>query len=146
MVPSRREFEDTRRESLSQGIPRARRREWRRCNPVPVSAPRADTCRTRTTLWAYLRPVGRLNIEKGMHYAVRALAGLGADAPRARLVIVGTGEEREALEQLLGSLGVEQRIHFVGEQPHQEMAKYLAAADVFLFPTVRGEAAPLVLP
>jgi glycosyltransferase involved in cell wall biosynthesis len=146
MVPSRREFEDTRRESLlktSLGY----------VVPNGVDAKlfrprlREDV---RTELGLPDEPtfvsVGRLNAEKGMHHAVRALAGIRADFPRAILVIVGSGEERERLGKLSKSLGVEQRVHFVGAQPPHVVAKYLAAADVFLFPTQRGEAAPLVLP
>ena len=81
-------------------------------------------------------------LERGCTTPSRALAALGADAPEARLVIVGAGEQHARLEQLSRSLGVGQRVHFVGGQPHEIVAKYLAAADVFLFPTERGEAAP----
>jgi glycosyltransferase involved in cell wall biosynthesis len=59
---------------------------------------------------------------------------------------VGDGEEREPLEQLAGSLGLERRVIFAGGQPHEELAKYIAAGDAFLFPTQRAEAAPVVLP
>jgi glycosyltransferase involved in cell wall biosynthesis len=146
IVPSRREFEDTRRSALLKtalghvvpnGVDvtlfRPRSREQVRIEldlddgPLFVSA-------------------GRLNVEKGMHHTVRALAELGADFPRATLIIVGDGEEREALEQLASSLGVERRVIFAGAQPHEVLAKYLAAADLFLFPTERAEAAPVVLP
>jgi glycosyltransferase involved in cell wall biosynthesis len=146
MVASRREFEDTRRESFLDG-------SLGHVVPNGVDAtlfkPRPrEQMRTELRLrdGPIFVSVGRLNVEKGMHHAVGALAALGVDAPRARLVIVGTGEEHERLERLSRSLGVEQRVHFVGRQPHEVVAKYLAAADVFLFPTERGEAAPLVLP
>jgi glycosyltransferase involved in cell wall biosynthesis len=90
--------------------------------------------------------VGRLNYEKGFHHAVRALALAGGEAGDAQLVLVGDGAEREALVTLAGELGVAQRVRLVGAQPALGVAKYLAAADVFLFPTEREEAAPLVLP
>jgi glycosyltransferase involved in cell wall biosynthesis len=146
MVPSRREFEDTRRvcflkASLGHIVP----------NGVDVTLfkPRPRQ-QVRTELHLRDGPlfvsVGRLNVEKGMHHAVRALAALGDDARRATLVLVGEGEERERLEQLASSLGLERRIIFAGAQPHEVVAKYIAAADLFLFPTERGEAAPLVLP
>jgi glycosyltransferase involved in cell wall biosynthesis len=146
MVPSRREFEDTRRDSFLKG-------SLGHIVPNGVDAtlfrPRSRE-QMRSELGLHHGPifvsVGRLNVEKGMHHAIRALDALGADAPRARLVMVGTGEERGRLEQLSRSLAVEQRVHFVGGQSHKVVAKYLAAADVFLFPTERGEAAPLVLP
>ena len=90
--------------------------------------------------------VGRLALEKGIHHALSALALLDGEASSARLVVVGTGEERERLEGLARRLGIERRVIFAGAQPHENVALYLAAADAFLFPTERDEAAPLVLP
>jgi glycosyltransferase involved in cell wall biosynthesis len=87
--------------------------------------------------------VGRLNREKGMHHAIRALAELGTEF---RLVLVGGGREREPLGKLARRLGVEDLVLFTGPQPRETVAKYMNAADVFLFPTERNEAAPLVLP
>jgi glycosyltransferase involved in cell wall biosynthesis len=90
--------------------------------------------------------VGRLNSEKGYHHAIRALAALNGGAPEARLVIVGDGEERTRLEALASELRVGHRVLFAGAQPKELVAAHLAAADAFLFPTEREEAAPLVLP
>jgi glycosyltransferase involved in cell wall biosynthesis len=90
--------------------------------------------------------VGRLTEEKGIHHALSALALLDGEASSARLVVVGEGEEREPLEGLASRLGIERRVIFAGAQPHEKVALYLAAADAFLFPTERDEAAPLVLP
>jgi glycosyltransferase involved in cell wall biosynthesis len=87
--------------------------------------------------------VGRLVPEKGMHHAIRALAELDASS---LLVIVGDGMERHRLEQLARELGVGERVMFTGAQPRHQVARYMNAADVFLFPTERNEAAPLVLP
>ena len=89
--------------------------------------------------------VGRLNREKGTHHALAALARLSDDND-AYLVIVGDGEERENLAELSQRLGVEHRVRFTGAQSKDNVARYLAASDVFLFPTERDEAAPLVLP
>jgi glycosyltransferase involved in cell wall biosynthesis len=146
MVPSRREFEDTRRGVFLKGdlghvVPNGV--DVTLFRPRPREQVRAELGLHGTPVFV---SVGRLNVQKGMHHAVRALAALGPDAPRAVLVIVGEGEERERLEELASSEGIERRIIFAGAQPHEVMAKYLAAADVFLFPTERGEAAPLVLP
>jgi glycosyltransferase involved in cell wall biosynthesis len=86
---------------------------------------------------------GRLVNEKGTHHAICALSQLPGDA---RLLIVGDGAERPRLEELARSLGVDDRVVFAGRQPSQLMPDYLGACDVFLFPTEREEAAPLVLP
>jgi glycosyltransferase involved in cell wall biosynthesis len=146
IVPSRREFEDTRRSAFLQD---------RLGHVVPngIDAqlfrprPRAEV-RTELGLdhGAIFVCVGRLNNQKGMHYALSALALLGTEEPPPKLVIVGEGEERERLEGLARSLGLNDSVAFVGGQPQEMVAKYLAAADVFLFPTERAEAAPVVLP
>jgi glycosyltransferase involved in cell wall biosynthesis len=90
--------------------------------------------------------VGRLNREKGLDVALRAFASLVPAHTDARLVVVGIGEEERRLRSLADDLGITQQVSFVGSQPADRVAAYLAAADVFLFPTRREEAAPLVLP
>jgi glycosyltransferase involved in cell wall biosynthesis len=85
---------------------------------------------------------GRLSREKGTHHAIRTLAAI----PDARLLVVGDGPDREPLEALARDLGVAGRVVFAGAQPPEKMPLYLSASDVFLFPTERDEAAPLVLP
>jgi glycosyltransferase involved in cell wall biosynthesis len=86
--------------------------------------------------------VGRLELEKGYATAIKALARL--KRPDARLVILGSGPDRSRLEDLARSAGVAERVEFTGPKPRDEVATYLAAADAFLFPTERDEAAPLV--
>jgi glycosyltransferase involved in cell wall biosynthesis len=87
---------------------------------------------------------GRLSHEKGTHHAVHALAR--ADRLDASLLIVGDGVERKRLERLAFELSVDERVVFAGAQPPEKMPAFLSAADAFLFPTERDEAAPLVLP
>ena len=88
--------------------------------------------------------VGRLERGKGVHHALAAVATL---PPRheARLVVVGDGEERGSLERLAADLGLAGRADFVGALPRERVATYLQAADLFVFPTVYPEAAPLAL-
>jgi len=90
--------------------------------------------------------VGRLARDKGFDVAVSAFARVAPSYPDAHLVIVGDGEQRDALSALATRLGVASHVLFVGAQPAAKVASYLAASDVFLFPTLREEAAPLVLP
>jgi glycosyltransferase involved in cell wall biosynthesis len=89
---------------------------------------------------------GRLNREKGVHHALRALALVRDSAPEAKLCVIGDGEERRQLERLASDLGLHDRVLFLGAQPPAKMPALLATADAFLFPTERDEAAPLVLP
>lgn len=89
---------------------------------------------------------GRLEPDKGMHHAIKAVAALNGAGAGAQLTIIGDGPERASLERLAARLGAERRVCFAGAQPHAVVARYLAGADVFLFPTERGEGAPLILP
>ncbi len=93
-----------------------------------------------------LAAVGRLNREKGFDVAIETVARLAPAYPDLRLLIVGDGEEREALGRLAERLGVAHRTEFVGFQTQERVAEFLVASDVFVFPTRRDEAGPLVLP
>jgi glycosyltransferase involved in cell wall biosynthesis len=86
--------------------------------------------------------VARLDREKGIHLAIEALRGLDG----VTLVVVGEGVERHALERLAESLAVSDRVVFADRQTREAVASYMAAADIFVFPTEREEAAPLVVP
>jgi glycosyltransferase involved in cell wall biosynthesis len=141
MVPSRQQLDDTVRShfldrSRVHVVPNGIDVELFR--PLPRDEARAGLGLPAAPL---LLGVGRLNREKGFRYAIEALAQL----PEGSLVIVGEGEERAGLEQLAAKLDVGGRVTFAGSHPSEAVARYLAAADVFLFPTERDEAAPVVL-
>ena len=86
--------------------------------------------------------VGRLARDKGFATAIQALGRI--DSPDARLVVLGGGPERNLLEETARKAGVSSRVDFLGSKPRDEVVDHLAAADIFLFPTERDEAAPLV--
>lgn len=65
--------------------------------------------------------VGRLCREKGQEFLVRAAAMMAAAGHKFELVIVGDGEDREALESLVASLGLSGTVRLVG---------WLSSADV----------------
>lgn len=146
IVPSRQQFEDTRR---GEFLHRAQGHVVPNGVDSELFRPR-ERAQVRRELGLGDEPilvsVGRLNHEKGVELAIRALAAIREDVVDARLVVVGEGEERTALGSLARALDVEAAVSFVGPQPSEQVARYLAAADVMLFPTMREEAAPLVLP
>jgi glycosyltransferase involved in cell wall biosynthesis len=86
---------------------------------------------------------GRLDSGKGTHHAIQALAVLAERGQPATLAVLGNGPEREGLEALAQELGLASSVVFAGPQPHDVLARYLAAADAFVFPTRLNEAAPL---
>lgn len=83
--------------------------------------------------------VGRLTPAKGQDIALRVLAEMRTT--QARLRLVGDGPEEPMLRSLADSLGVADRVEWVGladPRPH------MRAADLVLMPS-RWDAAPLVL-
>jgi glycosyltransferase involved in cell wall biosynthesis len=80
--------------------------------------------------------IGRLVPYKGCDMAIRAVAPiLLRDA--ARFTVVGDGPDRQALGELARSLGVEDRVSFLGWLSHADTMERLRSADVLVFPSVR---------
>ncbi len=88
--------------------------------------------------------IGRLSREKGQIHLLRAAAALAGRRPdwKFRLVLVGDGPERAALEAAAGGGVLAGRVHFAGHQ--QDVRPYLAAADVFALPSLT-EGSPNVI-
>lgn len=78
--------------------------------------------------------VGRLAKEKSFDTLLRAFARLDRDD--ATLVVIGSGDEKKALEALAQELGLGEKVRFTGLVPFDEIPVYLAAADLFVFASV----------
>jgi glycosyltransferase involved in cell wall biosynthesis len=79
--------------------------------------------------------VGRLAKEKNQRFLLSAFASIVRNLPDARLVLVGEGDDRARLERLARTLGIRERVQFVGAVPHEAVGTYYLAADLFLFPS-----------
>jgi glycosyltransferase involved in cell wall biosynthesis len=60
---------------------------------------------------------------------VRALRGLPEDV---ELLVAGDGDMLEPWKQLTRELGLERRVHFLGNVPYERIPLYIRAADVFV--------------
>lgn len=80
--------------------------------------------------------VGRLVEKKGARYAVEAMPALRCAHPTAKLVVVGDGPERRALEELAHGLRLDGAVDFTGALPNESLPAYLASADVLVGPSV----------
>jgi glycosyltransferase involved in cell wall biosynthesis len=80
--------------------------------------------------------VGGLVPRKACDLALRAAAPLLRN-DSAHFTVVGDGPERNRLEQLIKSLGLENAVTFCGWLSHAEVLSRMRAADVFVFPSVR---------
>ncbi len=77
--------------------------------------------------------VGRLGARKGLGLALRALARV--DDPNIEFLIAGTGRHESRLRELASSLGIADRVRFLGYVPNEELPRLYSSADVFLLPS-----------
>ena len=77
-----------------------------------------------------LLAVSRLEPQKGIDVAVRALAEIRHHHPEVELVVLGEGPQRGELEELARSLGVS--LHLAGRVP--DVAAWLRRADLLVHP------------
>lgn len=74
--------------------------------------------------------VARLAPNRGHELLLAAFRELLVDTPEARLLLVGKGENRARLEQLVADLGLASHVTFTGYRDH-DLPSVLAAADGF---------------
>lgn len=78
---------------------------------------------------------GRLAPWKGFRMLIKVMPQLFQVNQFARLVIVGDGSDMAMLASVIRNLGLERKVFLVGRKSHQELATYLAAADMFVLNT-----------
>ena len=78
--------------------------------------------------------MGRLAKEKNFDLLIEAFAKV--DHARKRLVILGEGEERAALEQQISEFGLGEQVCLTGLVTKDEVPTYLSASDLFVFGSV----------
>jgi glycogen(starch) synthase len=97
--------------------------------PLPTRAPR-------------LLCLGRLAAEKGFDLALKAFALTADRFPQARLVLVGHGPERDALEAQAAALGLDGTVEFAGWIAPEAVPAAINASTFVVMPS-RSEALPL---
>ncbi|MGH8615613.1 MAG: glycosyltransferase family 4 protein [Gammaproteobacteria bacterium] len=93
-------------------------------HPLPRDVERKRLGLTKPSLLC----VGHLTERKGHDIAIRAITKL----PEYDLMIVGEGEEEERLKALSLSLGVADRVRFLGAIPQPELKRFYSAADALV--------------
>lgn len=80
--------------------------------------------------------VGRLRYYKGLHVLLDAFPQV-----QAKLLIAGSGPERDRLSMQAADLGIADRVHFLGDIDDQDLPALYRAADIFVLPAhLRAEA------
>lgn len=118
-------------------------RDYARVNAARVGALRGEWSPDGVPLLLF---VGKLRYYKGLDVLFRAMPQVQG----ARLLVVGSGPERRALDGLVQNLKLEERVHFLGELPDDELIALRHAAresgGLFVLPANhRSEAFGMVL-
>lgn len=83
----------------------------------------------------YILAVGRLSKSKGHANLILAFKQLLSNHNNLHLIIVGEGEEKQTLQDLILNEGVADKTTLVGFQEHASIPFWLNAADVFVLPS-----------
>ncbi|MBU0607719.1 MAG: glycosyltransferase family 4 protein, partial [Armatimonadetes bacterium] len=79
--------------------------------------------------------VGRLAPEKGVDLVLQAWPAVQERLPEARLVIVGDGDERQALEDSAEHLGITETVTFRGWVSSRDIRSIMQTARVLIMPS-----------
>jgi 1,2-diacylglycerol 3-alpha-glucosyltransferase len=88
--------------------------------------------------------VGRLSNEKNLSRLLEEFAAAQKRVPHLHLLLIGSGPSENELPRLAEKLRVSEHVHFLGAVDYEEVANYLAAADMFVTASV-SEVHPLTV-
>jgi glycosyltransferase involved in cell wall biosynthesis len=91
---------------------------------------------------SFLLHVGALIKTKNVPALIKALADWQR---KYRLVLVGSGSERTAIEKLVQNLGLARKVSLLGEKPHDETLSIIRACDVLILPSICEQMPNVVL-
>jgi len=77
---------------------------------------------------------GRLNYKNSLDDLIKSLSYLEENY---KLILIGSGEEKERLQLLTKKLSMEKRVTFIEYKPHNEMIEYLKFSDVLCRPSLQ---------
>jgi glycosyltransferase involved in cell wall biosynthesis len=81
--------------------------------------------------------VGQLIERKGVDRLLKAVALLDTNLrQRCHVTIIGDGDARESLHELMHALGIAEQVTMLGHVPYAELPAHYAGADVFVLPTL----------
>jgi len=88
--------------------------------------------------------VGRLCPQKGQVDIPAAVAALLPDHPEARILLVGDGEDRGAIERAVAKAGVADHVRLLGWRDNDEVRRLIGEARALILPS-HAEGLPIVL-
>ena len=90
--------------------------------------------------------IGSLRRLEGLSLAIDAFKEVHRREPRARLLIVGEGPERERLTAAAAAAGLSHVVQCTGLVPHDEILRYYSIMDVLAYPRIDARINQTVTP
>ena len=81
--------------------------------------------------------IGGFDYHRGIEHVINSLPIIIQAIPDFKLILVGTGKNKDELIELSKTLNVEEHISFEGWQPPSKLTSYLVASDVCLIPHLK---------
>ncbi len=107
-----------------------------RFDPAKIKVEKKFDCPIILTARRLVKKNGVDNLLRAMPYIL--------DHIKCRLLIIGDGPERHNLIHLTKKLSIEKDVEFLGAVPHNNMADYIALADIAIIPS-RVEASSIFM-
>ena len=76
--------------------------------------------------------ISRLQEIKNIQLQIKAFKLLSDDLKNIKLKIIGTGNERKKLEDLVNKLGLNNQVYFLGKQSRKDIVKHLNQSNVLI--------------
>jgi glycosyltransferase involved in cell wall biosynthesis len=76
---------------------------------------------------------------KGLQYSIKAVNKLIIEGYKLKYLIIGDGEYRKNLENLVNELKINDNIIFLGSKNNFELPKYYSISDIAIFPSIANE-------
>ncbi len=118
---------------LAMGFPEARTKVHYIGVDCAAIRPREPAEETRTVLH-----VARLVEVKGTRHLIGAFAGLADRFTDVELTIVGDGPLKSSLQGLAKTLGIADRVRFLGPRPYPEVLGLMRRAAMLVLPSIRA--------
>ena len=80
--------------------------------------------------------VGRVVEKKGLRFLIEAMPAILEKHPDAKLRVAGDGQELTVIKNLAKSLGVDERIQFLGALSNESLSGLYQTSDVVVFPSI----------
>jgi glycogen(starch) synthase len=86
--------------------------------------------------WKVVVNVGRLTIQKGLPHFLQAAAEVIKYEPKTIFLLVGSGEQRDELIEMVANMGIADKVIFAGFQRGKRWRDAYAIGDLFVMPSV----------